>query len=74
FINRARATGSRTSREYLSPAESFHPPIATVTLTPLARSLVTRAGSSGVGSSGAGSSGAGSAGAGSSGAGSSGAG
>lgn len=31
----ALAVGLFTSRLYLSPAESFHPPTATVTLSPL---------------------------------------
>lgn len=40
-IKRLLAEGLFTKREYLSPAESFQPPIATRTLIPLAFSAVT---------------------------------
>lgn len=40
-MNFALAVGLLTKREYLSPKESFHPPIAIKTFIPLARRAVT---------------------------------
>lgn len=40
-MNRLLAEGLLTSFEYLSPAESFQPPMAMRTLTPLALKAVT---------------------------------